>query len=171
MIRRLIQWLRDAYGELADMFTAPDLSPGPMNFYKEQTHAYAVGITDAEIYDTLFPPGIGTCIGRLYRDALIVRYLWRLAAVGIGPERRGRLLHGISMRYAECFGAPIPNAPMDRTVDTLVACVARGRLVKEERYRLIECFPQFHRDLGNEPTVDDVLQWFLAPLDKSAPIP
>lgn len=168
MIRRIL-------GLVWQAFTGSG-KPHRYNFGREIRHAKVCGIPLVEIHRmTWAGSGLGNGWGG-HRDALIVRCLYRLAAVNIGPDRRGTLLHGMSKRYEECFGtrvfgSSIPDDAIEHGTSAICEIVCMDKVPIETCHRLVEWFPQFCRDLGNEPTVDAVLQWFLAPLDNSASIP
>ena len=159
MIRRLFSWIRDLYRLPA---TYVQWHP----FDRECTHAACCGISRSEIHDTLFSMGRGVQrMGR--RDVLIIQGLWKLAACGVPERNRGMILEGISKRYEEWTGYPIPDNYLEKLTNALVHILVKGKASKGELLPFVEVYPQFASALAYSMlcgtySAEAVTDWLLA---------
>lgn len=158
MIRRLFAWIRNLY-------RVPTTYVQWLSYDRECTHAACCGVSRAEIHDTLFSMGTN---GRSRRDILVIQGLYRLAACGVPERTRGLILEGVSKRYEEWAGYPIPDHYLEKITSALVGILVKGKASKGELLPFVEVYPQFASALAYSMaygmySAEAVTSWLMAP--------
>lgn len=156
---RLFTWIRSLY-------RIPTTYVQWLSYDRGCTHAACCGVSRAEIHDTLFAMGMGS--GHRRRDILVIQGLCKLAACGVPERTRGLILEGVSKRYEEWAGHPIPNHYLEKITSALVGILVKRRVSNKDLIAFVEVYPQFARALAYSMacgmySAEAVTNWLMAP--------
>jgi hypothetical protein len=159
---RLFSWIRD-------MYRLPATYVQRVAYDWECTNAACCGVSRAEIHDTLFSM-TGNGHSRSRRTLLVIQGLWKLAACGVPERNRGMVLEGMSKRYEEWTGYPIPDHYLEKVTNVLVGCLCRGIARNSDLRQFSEVYPQLREALirsqlcGSDGYLPQaLLDWFMEP--------
>ena len=159
MIRRLFSWIRH-------LCRLPATYAQWVAYDRECTHAACCGVSRSEIHDALFRMA-GNGHSRSRRTLLVIQGLWKLAACGVPERTRGMVLEGMSKRYEEWTGHPIPDKRLEKVTNTLMRILVKGKAHRADLFPFVELYPQFPCILSYEAccggcTAESVTDWLLA---------